>query len=222
MENTDNTTNSNNDSGKELWGLLLLGALGYVAYKSLTSPSDEANIKDRKPHLSSYDVEGIVNRFFRNLKEDEVIEFTFSCFVPNIIGVKKDLYDRMLLDRLTQINNTIKSMLVKDFEGYNPVHGEVQLRELMSFIKNDCYNEIKETKFFAQLKGNVLKHIPVPGMKLIGGTMNANVEYKILKAINKGLREYFSALYVYGAPIAEAKKSFQKTYVYCFIDSVDF
>lgn len=51
--------------------------------------------------------------------------------------------------------------------------------------------------------------------------MNANVEYKILKAINKGLSEYFSALYVYGTSINEAKDRLRMAYVYSFMNSID-
>lgn len=212
MEDTDNKGKDN------LFGLLVLGTLGYFVYKALKESSDDENIRVGKPRLSSSNVKKIVDRIFCNLNEDEIAEFAVFSFMPDILGMKKDLYNRLMLDRLTRINDTIKQMLVNDFEGYNPIHGETQLKELMYFIKNDCYNEIKTTKFIAQLKGNVVKHIP--GMKLIGGAMNANVVYKMLKAINNGLKEYFTALYVYGTSITEARFRFQMTYVQYFTNSV--
>lgn len=212
MEDTDNKGKGN------LFGLLALGTLGYFVYKALKGASDDEDIKDGKPRLSSSNVKEIVDRTFRNLNESEIAEFVFFSLVPDISGMKKDLYNRMMLDRLTRINNAIKWMVENDFEGHNPIHGEAQLKELMSFIKNDCYNKIKMTKFIAQLKGDMVKRIP--GMKLIGGAMNANVVYKMLKAINNGLKEYFTALYVYGTSITEARFRFQITYVQYFTDSV--
>lgn len=167
MGDIDNSKNDNEGIGSGLLGLLIVGVLGYAAYKSTTSNSEADNMEGRKQTISSYEIEDIVNQIFRDLQQDEVQEFALYYFMPGILGFKEDLYNRMMLYRLTRINETIKSMLAHDFEGYNPILGETQFNELISFIKNDCYNEIKATKFFAQLKGNVLKHIP--GMKLIGG-----------------------------------------------------
>ena len=205
----------NNSSG--LSGLILLGLLGYAAYKSLKSSSNN-NDKPSKKSLSSYNIESIVDVQFRYIDDEELAMTCFSFFVPDFTGIKKNHYDEMLLRRLNHINKHILSMVQSGYEAYNPNIDENHMKDLLSFIRNDCYEEIKATKFISQLKGKVMSF--VPGMNLMGKIQSANIDYKVITAIRKGLKDFFTALYLYGRSIDEAKRQFKHKYVYAFCDSI--
>lgn len=205
----------NNSSG--LGGLILLGILGYAAYKSFKSSSN-SNDKPSKKSLSSNNIESIVDEQFRYVDDDELAMTCFCFFVPDFTGIRRNHYDEMLLSRLNRTNRNIISMVQSGYEAYDPNIDENQMKDLLSFIRNDCYEEIKATKFISQLKGKVMSF--VPGMKLMGNIQNANINYKVITAIRKGLKDYFKVLYLYGGSIDEAKRQFKQKYVYAFYDSI--
>lgn len=214
-------SDNNDNSGDDLGGLLWMGILGYAAYKLLKSkPTDDENHSSKK-RLSSYEIEPIVNHQFNfsSINDDEIFMTCVSCMVPDILGIKKEHYDEMLMSRLHRIDGTINSMMNSDYEGYKQELSESQFKDLISFIRNDCYDEIKETKFIYGLKGKLMSFLP--GMKLIGKIKNSNIDYKVLKAIRDGLTEFFSSLYVYGSSFDEAKRQFKYRYVYTFNNLID-
>ena len=210
---SDNTDNNSGDLG----GLILLGILGYAAYKSFKSGSN-SNDKSSKKSLSFYNIESIVDEQFRYVDDDELAMTCFCFFDPDFTGIKRNHYDEMLLSRLNRTNRNIISMVQSGYEAYNPNIDENQMKDLLSFIRNDCYEEIKATKFISQLKGKVMSF--VPGMNLMGKIQNANIDYKVITAIRKGLKDYFKVLYLYGGSIDEAKRQFKQKYVYTFNDSI--
>lgn len=217
---SDNQDNSNSDSYEGLGSLLLIGIFGYAAYKALTSKSTSgSNDTPAKRRLSSYDIESIVSKCFYSIDGDEAMLSGLAYLLPDFMGIKNNHYDDMMLRRLNMINDSIKSMISSNYEAYNPQIGESQLKDLVSFIRKDCYHEVKDVKFISQLEGNLLSYMP--GMKLIGKVKNANIDRKIITAISKGLSVYFSSLYVFGTSIDSAKEHLKDIYVSTFINSLD-
>lgn len=211
-------TNNNENSSDGLGSLLVLGLLGYAAYKLFKSGDSDSGDTSYKKRLSSYEIDSIVNQAFRELSDDEIAMSCACLFIPDILGVKKEHYDNMLLSRIKIINHQIETMKKSGYEAFNPQLNEDRINDLLSYIRNDCYQEIKDIKFIAKLKGNLMSF--VPGFSLVGKAQNANIDYKVVHAIKKGLIEFFSALYVYGRSIEEAKQSFRHIYVYAFNNSI--
>lgn len=217
---SDNQENSNSDSHDGLGSLLLIGILGFAAYKALTSKSTSgSNDTPVKRRLSSYDIESIVSNCFYSMDGDEVVLSGIAYLLPDFMGIKNNHYDDMMLRRLNRINDSIKSMISSNYEAYNPHIGESQFKDLINFIRTDCYHEVKGVKFISQLEGNLLSYMP--GMKLIGKVKNANIDRKIITAISKGLSVYFSSLYVFGTSIDSAKEHLKDIFVSTFINSLD-
>lgn len=213
----ENTNSENNDSSGFL-GLVWAGLLCYGAYKLLTSKSDGSDSNSRK-HLSEYDIKDIVNDYFHSMSDDEIMMTCFTSMIPDILNVKKDHYDEMLFNRLCGINNSIKSMIQANYDAYKPQLGDSDFKNLIYFLRNDCYNEIKATKFLYQLEGKFMSLLP--GQSLFGKAKKASIDYKVLKAIKKGISEYFSALYVYGTSIDVAQERLKNRYVNVFYDALD-
>lgn len=214
----DEATDKEN-SDKGLGGLLILGLLGYAAYKVLKT-SGHNDGEDLSPkRLTTFEIYSIVNDEFYHIDDDEIVMSCLFLVIPDITGIKKEHYNDMLRSRIMSINRQIKSMISSGYEAFNPQISEEQLNGLLSFIRNDCYQEIKGTKFIAQLEGNLMSFIP--GMKFMGKAKNANIDFKVITAIKRGLMEYFSALYVYGQSIDVAKENFKRKYIDVFFDSLD-
>lgn len=211
--------NQDNNSSESLGGLILLGILGYAAYKVFSSNSGDTDNVQKKRTLYPEHIESIVREQFRSITDDEMMVSCFSLMMPDILGIKKDHYNDMLLRRLKSINMSILSMINSGFEAHNPNLGDEQFNDLLSFIRTDCYNDIKATKFFCQLEGKFLSLMP--GFKLVGKIKNANIDYKVIQAISKGLTTYFTFIYVYGQSIDEAKHQLKDSYVSTFYDSIE-
>lgn len=211
---------NNNNSGNSLGGLIWMGILGFTAYKLLKSRGSSNESETSRKRLSYSDVDSIVSKYFyfSSMNDDEMVMSCFSLMVPDILGVKKQHYDEMLLNRINSIKGDIMSILASGYEGYNPNLEESHLRDLLTFIRCDCYNEIKDTKFICQLEGKVMSYFP--GMKYIGKAKNANIDYKVVKSIKRGLIEFFSTLYVYGGSFEEAKDIMKQRYVNTFFESL--
>lgn len=210
--------NDNTNASDGLGGLLVLGLLGYAAYKFIKSGISEGNATSSKKRLSPFEIESFVNTEFRHLDDDEIALSCVCLFIPDFIGFKKEHYDNMLLSRIKNIDRHINSMINLGYEAFNQQLNEEQLKDLLSFIRKDCYQEIKDIKFIAKMKGNLMSFIP--GMKFFGNAKNANIDYKVITAIKRGLIEYFTELYVNGRTIEEAKEFFKLKYVYVFRNSL--
>lgn len=207
---------SNNDSNKSdngLAALLLIASLGYAAYKTLTTSSNPS-----KKILSSFMVDDIVNRFFRSFDEFDMGSLALYYVLPDFFmgSFKDEIYHDIMFKRINLIYHRL-SLFKGDYEGYYPTLSESDINNLICFIKTDCYEEIKYTKFFASLKGIFIGKLP--GLGAVGTATKAKMEYHILQSITKGLSVYFCDLFVYGCSIDDAKKHLLNVYVNCFFDS---
>ena len=212
--------NSENSSDNGFVALLALGLLGYAAYKAFTSSSQDSSIPSKK-RLSSSMVDDIVNDSFRSLDEFDMGKLAMYYVMPDFLmgSVKNEIYHDMMFERINRIYKTLSSFK-EEYEGFYPTLCESDISNVISFIKNDCYDEIKYTKFFASIKGSVIGKLP--GLGLVSKATNAKMQYHILQSITKGLKEYFYCLFVYGGSADEAKAHLLRAYVYSFNDSVDF
>ncbi len=214
---------NNEDSDKldleGLGALIGLGLLAYGVYKIFTSSDGTSNDGDssRKKHLSGWIIEDIVNSSFRSFSDVDLITLGLYYTMPDVLAgkIKDDIYKRIMFERLSEIHNRILS-LKEEYEGYYLPHRESELYDLISFIKNDCYEQIKTTRFITNLKGEILKKIP--GFGVVGKFMNAKTEYYLLNSIKISLTEYFTCLYVWGKDPQEAKKVLARIYVERFKD----
>lgn len=212
---------NNSDSDKfdleGLGALIGLGLLAYGVYKIFTSSDGTSSDVDssRKKHLSGWIIEDIVNSSFRSLSDVDLIKLGLYYTMPDVLAgkIKDDIYKQIMFERLSEIQNRILS-LKEEYEGYYLPHSESELYDLISFIKNDCYEQIKNTKFITNLKGEILKKIP--GFGMVGKFMNAKTEYYLLNSIKKSLTEYFICIYVRGNPTQEAKEVLVRHYVESF------
>lgn len=169
----------------------------------------------QKKKLSNWIIEVIVNLSFRSLSDVDLIKLGLYYIMPDVLAgkIKDDIYKQIMFERLSEIQNRILS-LKEEYEGYYLPHSESELYDLISFIKNDCYEQIKNTKFITNLKGEILKKIP--GFGMVGKFMNAKTEYYLLNSIKISLTEYFTCLYVCGKDTQEAKKVLARRYVESF------
>lgn len=207
----------NDDSKKALTTVLVGAALLYGVSKLFGFSGGESSSSSGKRCLSRYIIENIVNSRFRDLDEIDMCKMAVYYVMPDLFlgKVKDEIYNEMMFDRINEINSCIFSM--KDsYEGHYPNHGANEINGLISFIKIDCYEEIKLTKFFKNLEGVFVGRMP--GMGLVGKAMNGRTEYQILNSINKGLVAYFTYLFVCGASIDEAKNAFRREYILNFND----
>lgn len=203
------------ESKKVLATILVGGALLYGASKLFGFLGGESSSSSGKRCLSPYIIEDIVNRCFRELDEIDMCKMALYYAMPDLFlgKVKDEIYHEMMFDRIKRINDSLFSM--KDnYEGYYPNHGTNEINSLISFLKNDCYELIKFTKFLKNLEGNFWERMP--GLGLVGKAMKGKTEYQILDSINKGLVAYFTRLFVYGSSVDEAKNAFRQEYVDSF------
>lgn len=207
----------NDDSKKDLATVLVGAALLYGISKLFGFSGGESSSSSGKRCLSRYIIENIVNRCFRDLDEVDMCKMAAYYVMPDLFlgKVKDEIYNEMMFDRINEINSSIFS-LKNSYEGHYPNHGTNEIYSLISFMKKDCYEEIKLTKFFSNLKGNFIERMP--GLGLVGKAMNGRTEYQILNSINKGLVAYFTYLFVFGSSIDEAKNAFRKEYISNFND----
>ena len=209
---TENNTDSDKLDLEGLKALIGFGLLAYGVYKLFSSKGSDL---PSKKCLTYRIIEKIVNGSFRSLSEIDMQKMIFYYALPNVFTgkIKEDIYVQMMYDRLKNIHDNI--LVLKDeYEGYYPTYSERDIYDLISYIKNDCYKQIKTAKLITNLKGEILKNIP--GLGVVGKFMDAKTEYCLLNSINKSLIEYFVCLYVDGKDSHEAKKILMRRYVESF------
>ena len=136
-----------------------------------------------------------MNSSFRSLSDVDLKMLALYHTMPDVLArkIKNDIYKQIMFERLGEIQNRILS-LKEEYEGYYLPHSENELYDLISFIKNDCYEQIKTTKFITNLKGEILKKIP--GFGMVGKFMNAKTEYYLLNSIKKNNGIFYMSLCV--------------------------
>lgn len=213
-------SDTEDSSGNGLGALLLLG-LCYAAYKAFTTSGNQDSNTPSKKRLTSSMVDEIVSRNFRSFNEFDMGRLAMYYALPDFFmgSIKDEIYQNMMFERINRIYQTLITFK-GEYEGFYPTLSESDINNLINFIKNDCYEQIKHTKFFASIKGMLIGKLP--GLGLIGKASSAKIEYHILQSITKGLQEFFGYLFIYGGSIDDAKKHLLQRYVFCFHDSVDF
>lgn len=195
----------------------ILKTLAGAVFQVFFSLDDDSSAR----RLTCPMIEEIVNHVFRSINEVDAAELALYYALPDFFTgkMKDEIYNQLMFDRLKEINDRIISY--KDTHaGPYPTHGNKELLELISFIKNDCYEQIKMMKSHKNLEAEFIKKIP--GFGIVGKLISGKIEYNILSSINKGLIEYFTAIYVYGKDIVDAKKELIIKYTESFGRAVGF
>lgn len=219
---------NNNDEGKQQemtskgLGLLLgLGLLGYAVYKVLTTPAEDDKSQKR---LYASLVADIVNKNLVSTDGDDLGQIALYYALPSnyltklITDIDDEIYKNIMFRRIKKINEALLS-LKDEYEGYYPNHGDAEIYSLIEFMKEDCYELIKFTKFFASLRSLFIGKLP--GLGFVTNAKSAQLEFYVLNSIRKGLIAYFEVLFVDGGPVKFAKEKFMDAYFRNFNESVD-
>lgn len=206
--------NSTNDSNDDVLGLIWITALAYGAYKLFSSSSSDTT---SRKSLSPSMVKAVVDEIFRNISEEDAYSLVIYCIMPDFLGlnpVKKEICDKLLYDRIHHINQALQAYK-NNYSGYYPTFGDGDIYDLMSYMKEDCLNAIKGLTIFEDIKGSFIGKFSGGG--LIKSVISARKGFNILQAMNKGLVEFFTYYFVYGADKKRSKEALLRAYVDQFI-----